>query len=237
MAVQGVYPVPGISHSPSMWRGVGGSITSRILGFHKVRKEDVQTCQFPTQLGDSDLGHGGGEGRADTQEITPAAGGTCVQVLAPAKSYGRHLSSSFSVLSGLGFPRPSLPAAGVTYPCFGPCLRRGSWSTQPRAQRLPHQAACALRGCPGGSSSPPPDRMLAGRPRPALRAPGIDPSTPRPLRVSRSCTGQRHALLFPPPSCWASRDSLNLPHASVLCPPRPAWATQFYLPSAKRQGS
>lgn len=44
-------------------------------------KLERRVCQFPTRRGDSDLGHRvGAEVGADTQQITPAAGGTCIQV-------------------------------------------------------------------------------------------------------------------------------------------------------------
>lgn len=107
------------------------------------------------------------------------------------------------------------------------------------------RAACALGAAPAASSSPPPDRMLAGRPRPALRAPGIDPSTPRPLR--RRCPGPALASAtpcFPAPSCWASRDSLtahtlwcrarvtDLPGPlSFACPPLKSGKLTTSLPS------
>lgn len=44
-------------------------------------KLERRVCQFPTRRGDSDLGHRVRVGvGADTQQFTPAAGGTCVQV-------------------------------------------------------------------------------------------------------------------------------------------------------------
>lgn len=160
----------------------------------------MQTCQFPTQRGDSDLGHRGGEGGADTQGITPAAGGTCVQVfsarqalpppplLLPLSPIRPRISQAF-----LPGRRNHLPLLRSMVPAWVPgTLSPGRSGCRTRRRAL-------SRAAPAASSSPPPDRMLAGRPRPALRSPGIDPSTPRPLRVSRSRTGQRHALLSPAP--------------------------------------
>lgn len=162
---------------------------------------------------------------ADTHGIAPAAAGTCAQVpsATPAKPH-RHLFPSFSAPLRPWISQVSLPGhrGGGTYPGFGPWRRRGSWGAQPRAQRLPHgQAAYAVGAAPAASSSPPPDRMLAGRPRPALRAPGIDPSTPRPLR--RRCPSPALACAtpsFPPPSCWASRVSLTA-QTLLFVPPWP----------------
>lgn len=181
----------------------------------------MQTCQFPTQRGDSDLGHGGREGGADTQEITPTAEDTCVQVFSARQALPP---------SPLRFPlspiRPRISQAFLPGRRNHLPLLRSMAPVDPGALS-PGRSGCRTRrralfgAAPAASSSPPPDRMLAGRPRPALRAPGIDRSTPRPLRVSRSRTGQRHALLSPrPPAGLVGTASQPTRFGSV-----PAWPT------------